>query len=143
MGLGTSPAGAFPAGYGYPTQAAEPSQSNRYTRAIDVATGDYSIDTATGGFARTTPTRQRVLLALATVAGSSTVQPLWGVGRPPKMGPQFESEVEASVRLALKPMVDDGSVTILSVTVERGASSRARATVRWRDTSGNTYTEAV
>jgi hypothetical protein len=144
MGFGTSPLGGFPFGFSAPVEADAPATPTAFVRDIGQATRDYSIDARTAAFKRTTAVRQRVQLALSTLAGSSSVQRTWGVVRPPKMGGTFETETEASVRAALAPMVREGLLEVVAVTVERGAGGRARATATFRDlTTGVTQTAAV
>ncbi len=144
MGFGTSPVGGFPVGFSSPTTATAPATPTRYVRAIGVDTKDYAID-ATGAFARTSPVRQRVVLALCTMIESSNVQRDWGISRPPKMGRNFEAQVEAAVRKAMWQLVDvEKLVAIESVTVERGSGGRARATMLFRDlTTDQTFVEGV
>lgn len=145
MGLGTSPAGASPLGFGAADEVAAPPTPTAYSREIDQATSDYSIDATTGNFKRMTATRQRVLLALRTVWRSSTAQTGWGLRRPSKMGASYEAEADAAVRAALYQLTDiDRAIEIISVTIERGSGGRGRATVYWRDTTTNeTTTETV
>lgn len=77
--------------------------------------------------------RQRVLLTLLTRKGSSTVLRDWGVRMPRVMGNTFERDVEASVREALRQMVEVEKVMqINSILVERG-QMRCKVTVVYMD----------
>lgn len=137
MGFGTSPAGAFPFGFGAEEEVATPTSPTAFSRQIDPATKDYAIEN--GAFKRMPPLRQRVVLALSTLRLSSTVLRDWGVGVPRKMGSAAEAEVDASVRLALRQLAEvERAIVIDSVTTERGSGGRARAVVRWRDVMTDT-----
>jgi len=145
MGLGTSPLGLSQAGFAEPVEAPEPPVATQFVRAIDQATRDYGIDPVDGGFARTLPVRQRVQLALSTAAGSSTTLPEWGLSRPRKQGDAFEAQMDASLRLALRQLVEvERLVAIESIRVERGQGGRAKAILRFRDlTTEQTFQEGV
>lgn len=145
MGLGISPCGGFPLGFGEPTAAGAPPTLTQCSREIDPATKDYSINASTKGFSRMTGTRQRVVLAITTAFQSSTVQRTWGIRTAPKMGWSFEQEQEASIREALRQMAEvERVIAIESITIERGSGGRSRATISWRDlTTGTIETEPV
>lgn len=78
--------------------------------------------------------RQRVLLSVMTVVGSSTANPTFGIRAPRKMGPQFEAQMRTSILAAVRQMTDIEKVLrIDAVNVERGAAGRARTTIVFTD----------
>lgn len=132
-GIGTIAAGTGLAGFGEPTEQAAPPDKDQWSRYLNPETGKYEIDDDTSGFKRMPRTRQRVLLALLTEFGSSTVQPEWGFARPSKMGDRFAGEVQARVRRALRRLTDvERLIRIIAIDVERG-SIRFSVKVRYYD----------
>jgi hypothetical protein len=123
-----------PFGPGTPLVAAAPPTGTAGVRYLNPATRDYQQDGATGQLAQMPSLRQRVLLSLMTVLGSSSALPLLGIRIPRKQGPQFESEITAEIRFSLRQLTDVEQIARLDgVKVERGAGGRARVTVSYTD----------
>lgn len=134
MGFGLSSFGLSPYGTGTPETSAVPASGAAGSRYINPATRDYQQDPTTGQLAQMPSTRQRVLLALLTVQGSSSVYGRFGIKLPRKMGTSFEVEMRFAVRAALRHLTDaEKVIRIDSITVERGAGSRSRTTVSYTD----------
>lgn len=132
LGVGEMEAGeGF--GVGESEEAAAPPDGPSGTRFLNPASRDYEVDDFTGHLKQMPALRQRVLLALMTELGTSTVRPEFGVQRPRKMGNRFEADMQAAVRAALAHIVNAGEIQIDGVDVLRGAGGRAQVTVRYRD----------
>lgn len=133
-GIGFLPVGTGPFGFGVPPSAAVPPTGPAGSRYINPATRDYQQDPATGQLKQMPPLRQRVLLTLLTVAGSSAAVPTMGVTYPRKMGDDFEAQVKAAVRYGMRQMTDiERVMRIDSIVVERGFSGRGRITLSYTD----------
>lgn len=82
--------------------------------------------------------RQRVLIAVLTLQGSSTALPKFGTRLPRKMGDTFEAEVSNSVKAALRQMTDvERVMKIDGLKVERGSGGRAQITISYTDLERN------
>lgn len=133
-GFGSMAFGSGPYGLGSPLPAAAPASGPAGSRWIDPITKDYAQDPDTLQLKQMPATRQRVLLALMTLLGSSTVLPKFGVRFPQKMGSTFEAQCINSVRSAMRQLTDvEQVVRIDGITVEKGVGGRARITVSWTD----------
>jgi hypothetical protein len=134
IGAGAQAAGSSPAGVGEPELGDAAPTAGGGSRYINPATGDYGIDSSTGAFEQMPAIRQRVMISLLTVRGSSTVLPDLGLIRPTKMGDRFQSEMEQAVRQALEQLTDIEQVISLDfVTVLRGNGGRGQITVSYTD----------
>ena len=134
-GLGLGPAGLFAAGFLLPETAAAPPDAPDEARFIDFLTGDYQVR-ADGELERMPITRQRVFLSLATVLGSSTVLPAFGVKLPGVITEKDEAAVTSAVRTALAPLIADGSIALKSVVVDSSqVIGRSSITVEYEDTA--------
>jgi len=134
LGAGVQSAGVSPAGVGEPEAAPLVPSGPTGCRYINPATGDYQINGATGHFAQMPPVRQRVLIALLTELGSSTVLPDLGTMRPRKMGDRFEAEMTGAVHAALRQLTEVEQLIVVNfVAIERGMGGRARVTVDYED----------
>jgi hypothetical protein len=134
LGAGIQTAGSSPAGVGEPEEGSPLPDAVGGCRWIDPATGDYEIDTSSGAFAQMPANRQRVMIALLTARGSSSVLPDLGLTRPTKMGDRFQAEMEQAVRQALEQLTDVEQIIRLDfVEVLRGSGGRARITVSYTD----------
>lgn len=132
-GLGTASAGSSPVGFGDADDAPTAPVVSLMSRYIDPATRDYRVNETTGAFARMPPVRQRAMLAVMTVLGSSTGQADWGLRRPPKMGSNFEQQLESELRRALYRLTDTEQVMrIESIQIERD-TIRALARIHYMD----------
>lgn len=107
-GFGNSAMGTSPFGVGTPITSAEPPTAlvraglaRPGCRYLDPRTRDYVHDDNTRQLAQMPPVRQRVLLALLTLKGSSTVLPRMGVAMPRKISESFDTEVRHAVLAAL------------------------------------------
>ena len=127
--------GSGPFGQGTPVDATAPPSGAAGSRFLNPATGSYQVDPVSGQLAQMPALRQRVLLALITVLGSSSALQTMGIGWPSKMAPSFTAEVTAAVKAALRQMVDvEGAMLIDGITVEQGTGGRARVTVSYTPT---------
>lgn len=135
-GAGLAPAGLFPAGFGVGDDAPEPPTGAWGSRYINPSTGDYEQDPDTRQLKQMPPVRQRVLLALKTIAGSSTVRPDDGIRPPRKIDSSFDRRMDDAVRVALRQLTDVEKVArVDAVTTERvpGNSGRVTVTVEYTD----------
>ncbi len=147
MGLGTSPLGTFPLGYGTPVSSAAPGDrvlddgTGRQTgsRMIDERTRTYVFNEQ-GRIRGMNDTRQLVLLAVATVKGSSAQSRLGHSLRSIQdIGPDFDKRVDNELRGALASLVAERRIEILSIRVARlvqaGSANEKGASIllRWRD----------
>jgi phage baseplate assembly protein W len=133
-GFGTMAFGAGAFGLGTPATGEPPPDGPAGTRYIDPVQRDYAQDTDTKQLKQMPKTRQRVLLALMTLLGSSSVLPKFGVRFPKKMGDTFDAQCKNAVRSAMRHLTDvEQVVRIDGITVERGAGGRARITVSYSD----------
>jgi phage baseplate assembly protein W len=70
--------------------------------------------------------RQRMILALGTIRGSSTSLPDLGVALPDKMDRRFETRVRQAVREAARQLTEVERVAVItSIEVTRGARRAA------------------
>ena len=141
-GIGLQGAGITAAGIGTYTTIVEPADPSNGSRYINPYTRDFELDPSTLQLAQMPGTRQLVLLALATIQGSSTALPSLGVKMPSKIGASFVADVTASVRSALAHLTreDDPVIALESVKVERAnVPGRGIVTVSYTDlASGET-----
>ena len=140
MGFGFDKAGVAPAGLGTPV----PCLSLTYygyqvsstgavsSLQIDPSTRDYVFDEK-GSELGMNDTEQRVWCCLQTMAQSRVGYADEGLKLPKAIGENIKTEIEEAVRVALKPVLDDGSITLLSVVVE-SENTKVLAAVTWRDT---------
>lgn len=136
-GFGTMALGSGPFGYGTPVSATEPPTANTAgVRFLNPQTGDFEQNSDTRNWKQMPRSRQKVLLALKTVRGSSSALPEFGIAAPKKMGDQFEAQMRDAVRVALAHLTDVQKVIrIDDIIVEKGAGGRSRTTVVYTDTS--------
>jgi hypothetical protein len=140
MGFGTSTAGLCPVGLYDVTEPTAPPKPSEFSRFLGTD-GQYVIDGVSGGFARMPRLKQRIVLAVATVLGSSTVQPDWGLKIPAKMTATFDAQVAVAIRKALRRLTDvERLMLITDIRVERD-TWRARATVVYVDLSDGQTSE--
>ena len=120
----TSPALAA-AGYGKSTTGAVSSVN------IDNETHDYTFDVY-GSEEGMSDTGQRVFLCLSTLRGSRLSFQAFGFKRPTKVSANIQNEVYELVRVAMAPVLDDGSAELLNVAVTTDVT-RVYALVEWMD----------
>lgn len=136
-GAGLIAAGIGPFGIGTPAYATTPPLPTAGQPIyIDSARGDYQVDPATGELARMPLTRQRVLLAIATSRGSSTVEPDMGIETPTKIDRHFSARMSSSYQRALRRLTADGSVRI-DDTQAKTSGSRAMPVLSFTDHYGD------
>lgn len=137
LGAGTMPAGTMPAGGATEATVAASPRASAGSRYLNPITRDYEIASDTGQQAQMPPARQRVLLALMTIKGSSTADPRFGITAPRKMGDQFVQSMQAAVRAALAHLTRNDAPVIklqrIDVKIPRGG--RAIITVSYIDLS--------
>lgn len=132
-GFGISVLGGFPCGFAPPVSADDPPDPPEQAAYFDYLTSDYTVGDDTE-LERMPITRQRVLMTLSMLRGSSSVLQEFGVRLPGIIGPNDEIEVRQEVEAALQYLVDDGSIVINSVTVNHGNPiGRSTITVDYTD----------
>lgn len=133
-----SPDPAFffgPFGTGTPVDAPEPpSGVPSLCRFIDPTTGDVSVDDVTGHLRSMPHVRQRFLLLLQTLSGSSSVLPDLGIVVPRIIDDSFARQVDAAIRLGARQMTEVEKVArITKITVQASALGRVLALVEYDD----------
>ncbi len=133
FGLFSAGTGAF--GLGTPTVAPAEPTGTIGSRWINAATRDYEIDPGTGNLKQMPSVRQQVLLAIATIEGSATSSPRFGVAVPNKMGTTFEAECKNACRSALNHLTSavPPIIRINNMLVVKGKNSRAEITIDFTD----------
>lgn len=135
-GAGTIEAGFGPCGLGTPISGEPAPLPGAGSRYINPATRDYEQNAVTKQLKQMPAVRQRVLLALITVVGSSTAMTGLGVRLPRKMGTTYEAEVRAQVMLALNQLVQvEKVIRVDAIDVLRGSGGRSQITVSYTETS--------
>lgn len=143
-GLGSASFGAFPFGLGTPVEAAIPPTGFPGSRYINPGSGDYEVDADSGQLAQMPGTRQRVLLALKTLKGSSSVLPEFGILLPRKIDQAIDLRVRDAVRVALSHLTDvDKVIRIESVLVSRRTTGRLAVTLAYTDLSTGAAAEPL
>lgn len=137
LGAGVMPAGTGPAGGATAATAAASPAASAGSRYLNPLTRDYEIASDTEQQAQMPPARQKVLLALMTIQGSSTAVPRLGVMSPRKMGDRFVQEQQASVMAALSHLTrqDAPVIKVQRVDVKIPRGGRAVTTVSYIDLS--------
>lgn len=143
-GFGSMAMGTGPFGLGTPATGEDPPDGPAGSRYIDPTTRDYAQDPDTKQLKQMPAARQRVLLALMTLVGSSSALPTFGVKPPKKMGDTYESQMKNAVRLALRHLTDvEQVIRVDSIVVERGLGGRSRTTVSFTDLLSDTAGEPI
>lgn len=140
MGCGTSAHGTSPMGFGAPTVSGvlAPEGSGRTVTGavaaveIDPITRDFVVDSTTGSESSMPATDQRVYLCLATLKGTRTSYESEGLATPQAINGDMTNQVQELVRLAMAPVLNDGSATLDTVIVESD-NNRLFAAVTWTD----------
>lgn len=134
-GFGVSGIGGFPCGFAPPVTADDPPDPPDQAAYLNYLTSDYEVGD-TGEVERMPITRQRVLLALATAMGSSTVLQDFGQKLPGIIGPNDEADVRIAVESALSHLIAEDAIVLNSVTVDHGNPiGRSTITVDYTDTA--------
>lgn len=121
--------------FGPGTQAsgnAPPSVPARRAAYIDPRTSDYVLDSE-GERARMPEVRQQFLLALTTLLGSSSVEPLRGVLLTKKITADFQRRARTSVAIACKHITDARRAIITAVSVDLLDTGRVQYAVSYDD----------
>jgi len=139
MGLGVKSVGLFPFGYGTPVTGAAPADGPSGVRYLNFQTRDYEVDATTRQLKQMPSLRQRVLIRLMTLVGSSTVQPTFGISLPDRMGDGFERIVNTAVRSAFRQETTiEKIMRIDQISTVKLSSGRAQITLIFTDLkSGN------
>lgn len=144
VGFGLSTCGIAPAGLGSPAKNLR-LVAPGYTQSlaggvssvmIDQRTRDYVYD-AYGNETGMSDTAQRVFMCLKTVAGSRVGFQTFGLSVPKTIDSRLQSVIEQNVRLALAPVLDDGSITLDKVDAT-STGTTAIAVVWWTDSRTRT-----
>lgn len=137
-GFGLMPFGTGPMGLGTPVTASLPPNGPAGSRYINPATKDYERNPSTRQLKQMPKVRQQVLLALTTILGSASTLDGFGIRLPRKQGDRFQSQMENSVRAALRHLTSvERVIQIESIKVESGRGGRARITVSWSELATN------
>jgi phage baseplate assembly protein W len=133
-GIGLSSIGlSTPFGIGTPDPTtAPPTIRPRDAAYLDPITRDYVLGTD-GEYLRMPILRQRVLIALGTLLGSSSVQQSAGLTLPTKIDSTFERRAQFAVRSALAFLVTSRELRIDAITVTQPIPGRAQITVAYTD----------
>jgi hypothetical protein len=128
-----------PYGTGTPAPTADPPDIATYpagSRYINPASGDYVYDSTTRQYGQMPTTRQRVLLAVKTLWGSSSALPTLGIRLPRKLGDTFVADIQQAVRSALYQLTNvEQVVRIDAIDVIKSQGGRAQATISYTDTT--------
>ena len=130
-GIGTSPFGV-----GTPASAAAPpTDPPGMVRYINPSTRKPEISSVTGHFKTMPKTRQRVLIIMMTIRGSSSVLRDFGLGKPDKViVDTIQAEMEREVNRAFDDMVRiEKAIRIDDVIVEPGDFGRVAVTLVYTD----------
>ncbi|HEY3494751.1 MAG TPA: hypothetical protein VGK73_08705 [Polyangiaceae bacterium] len=131
-GLGTFALGLVAAGmWGFSED--EDTTEAEGVRYIDPLTRDYAV--SGDEILKTTPTRQRVMNLLQNAFGSS--MSMRGIKMPQVHGPQTGKHMDGEVRAVLKPLVDEGTITVDrvdSTTMLQGVPGRLGVSVEYTET---------
>jgi len=129
-GFGTMSLGAAPLGFGTGDDAPLPPTGAWGSRYINPQTGDYATDPQTLQLQQMPGVRQRFLMRLKTIPGSSSVRPLDGTTLPRRLDATTEQEVDNNVRIAMRQETDVEKVaSIQSVRVTRDPANSGRALI--------------
>jgi phage baseplate assembly protein W len=143
-GLGNSALGTSPFGLGTPVAAAVLPTGSAGSRFIAPGTGDYEHDAETGQLKQMPRSRQKVLLALKTERGSSSVLREFGLLRPRKIDGAIERTAYNAVRAALYHLTDvERCIRLDSVLVGARAGGRLTLTVAFTDLETGLVVEPV
>lgn len=142
-GFGAVAVGSTPFGAGTPAEAiAPPENLPEAARFINHFTGDYEA-ADDGEYKRMPITRQRVLIALGTLFGSSSVVPDLGAKLPDIIDDSYDRRAEQAIRRAVEDMVVAQEIRVEAVIIER-QGGRVTHTVKYRDlTTSNPDTVTV
>lgn len=132
MGFASSSFAVTPFGCGTPATATEPPAVAHGARYIDPRTRDWVVG-EDGEWQRMPAVRQQVLLAVATIFGSSTVERSRGIRRPVKVGANYDNEMRIAVTNALRFLISSQKIRLLGVTVEHVRPGRALHTISYFD----------
>lgn len=105
-----------------------PTGKGSLSRWINPGSGDYEQDPITLQLKSMPSVRQRVVLIMRTMRGSSTVMPHVGVERPDRMDDTFEYTMKRNVRDAYRQLTHVEKVIRIDQIVV-GRTSTGRATV--------------
>jgi phage baseplate assembly protein W len=132
MSIG-SPIGSTPFGVGTPAVSQAPPETHlRNAAFIDYRERDYVFDSE-GELERMPVTRQRVLLALATRRGSSSIMPEFGLALPARIDSSFNERAQQAVLDALSHLVGT-AIEIEEIRVDVGYPvGRVKITVSYTD----------
>jgi len=133
-GLGDSPVGlSTPFGVGVPDEAvAPPTVAPEQARFIDPISRDYVV-ADDGEYQRMPRLRQRVLLALTTEQGSSSVLQQFGFNPPNRIDTTFERRATNSVQSALAFLITAKELHLDAVSVALPRPGRVRLSVSYTD----------
>lgn len=138
-GAGIDPAGISPGGVGVPVTN-YPLVGPRYSESTIGTVSSASIDPLSRDFVfddngteeAMGDTEQRVYLCVRTMAGSRIGFQTFGLNKPMSARSDGQNEVYEVVRQAMAPVLDDGSVELLSVEIEVDRTI-VYALVVWKD----------
>lgn len=138
-GAGLSTAGTSPAGLGTPTANTQLVGSGYQVSEggcvssvlIEYGTKDYVFDDY-GNEKPMSDAAQRVYILISTSVNSRTGWPDFGLKPPKYINGNMQRDVERRVRTALKPVLDDGTITVDAVEVET-EGNKVVCVVRWTD----------
>jgi phage baseplate assembly protein W len=124
-----------PFGTGTPVDAPEPPRGlTTLCRFLDPVSQDFTVNTVDGHLEQMPPVRQRFLLLLSTLVGSSSTLPTLGIEVPRIIDDSFERQVDAAVRVGARQMTEIEKVArIDKVTVQATSLGRVAVLVAYQD----------
>jgi len=139
IGFGFAPAGMSPAGIGLPVSSPALVAKGYQTSTtgavssvnIDPKTLDQTVD-ANGSDEGMSDTAQRVYFCLRTLQGAISNLPGFGLEHPKAASPDILPAVREMVRVAMAPVLDDGSATLDDVQIEVAGTS-VFSLIKWTD----------
>ncbi len=138
--FGTSVFGVSP--YGPGTVAAHPEPPRdppSGAKFLNYLTKDYERATD-GSYRRMPTTRQRVLIAIGTEQGSSSVLPELGSKFPDKIDESYQGKSQAEAARCLAGLIAEQEIVLGEVTIEQTETGRVEITIPY-DTSDGTPDE--
>lgn len=150
-GAGIAPAGTSIAGYGTVTSiAGSPAQIlvdpndgvSKDTRAVNPVTRQYTYDS------QGRPTGQSgvphlVQMALMTLRNSSAVANFGLAAPPPLITANVAAQLTRDFNLAVKDLVDQRLIQVVSITVDRAMLAGERVRFTWRDLTTSLQTTST
>lgn len=134
-----------PFGTGTPVDAPLPPRgTTTLCRFLDPVGQDFAVNAVDGHLEQMPPVRQRFLLLLSTLVGSSSTLPTLGIEVPRIIDDSFSRQVDTAVRVGARQMTEIETVArIDTVTVQASALGRVAVLVAYQDLTLGTSDRAA